>query len=233
MIHRFMCAAKFAFLLSIAWGPVHAGIIVDSTVEATNGWTAAGGFSSSTTAITPGFQEGSTSSRLNSSGSANHVVSHGQFGSLVVEEGTYTAQFAIGNPSDAAFPNNQKLVLGGLNWRNTNLDDATAFSTPLPSSGQWELWSVTFAVSAGAGQLGNPLDVSFIQTVAGPASNIAFDGVGALNASGTGFLIDFTPAAPPASVPEPGSLVLMSLAGLGIADFNRRRRKSNESLCFE
>ena len=175
--------------LALALAPLaQAVVIVDSTVEETNGWTAPWWTDTGWGILSPDVQEGATAATLN----GGDTVSSSVFGSLTLEAGTYTVEFAIGDYSNGPWGGGADVNFAGL-----TLAEASASSIPNPVDATWELCTVEWEVLPGNVNIGNALSFSF-DVVDVTANNLAFDGVGGLSPNGTGFLVDFS--APTASM---------------------------------
>jgi len=133
-------------------------------------------------------------------------------GSETLQQGTYTISFAVGafvqdfNYSDADGNPTVDLIFAGMLGT-----EASSSSTPEPANpGDWQLWSYTWNVSATNPNLTNVLNFSLtgFDGGLGDGVNAGFDGVGALSADGSGFLVDFVP------IPEPSTLALGLVFGL-------------------
>jgi len=148
--------------------------------------------------LMPQSQEGAGHFHVNNT----QFASHGQFGSLTLQQGTYTLQFAMGNYNNSGFPTYD------VDFAGLTLADASSASTPTPAAGDWELWTVTFDVTSGNPNLGNALD--FTISGSGPVVAGAFDG------TGTGFMVYY--------IPEPCTFALSAIGLLGLLGWGRRRK---------
>jgi hypothetical protein len=214
--------AATAAILGIGAGSVNATIIVDSVVESGSDWVAPGGFPNFNV-ISPLNQDGNPPARMRSDIAGQNTVSlpssSAAFSGRALGAGTYTLEFAMGDYSNQAFPAARVVNFGPLQWRWNDLTDASSATTPVPPNGGWELWTITFDVGLGDSRIGQPLDFQFVQTSGGGLTMSVLDGVGNLSPNGTGFLVDF------ASIPEPSTVMLMLLGGLGLVLPRRRRAR--------
>ncbi|MCB1133165.1 MAG: LamG domain-containing protein, partial [Verrucomicrobiae bacterium] len=133
-----------------------------------------------------------------------------QLGSLVVEPGTYTVSFYVGdNDPDVAFYSTEKNPIGGNNVGLTaapdilpaldntpdvllqTLDPSISLSasvSAVPGTGEWVQWTLTYTVPEASPLIGRPLGFVFRKpNTTSPETNGCFDGP---------FVLDFTPAHP-------------------------------------
>lgn len=204
-------AAVLAFLM-VSIAP--AAVIVDSLVESSNGWTSTDGFANWTGYITPTRQEGTHAAFFTSPAPTVKTVSSPALGG-VLEWGTYTISFAMGNLNNAGFPS------VNVNFAGLTLADASSATVPVPPLGGWSLYSITWDVQPGNVNTGNPLAFTMIASTPPSSWNGVLDGVGDLSDKGNGFLVDFTP------IPEPSIVaMLLGLGGIGLLRCAWRRCRS-------
>jgi len=206
----------FGYLaLAVLFGCVslaQAAVIIDADVENDGDWTIKNLFKTPFNStgfgfLTPGFQEGTKAAVFQNDDSISQT-----FTGQTLQVGTYTVEFALGNYSNAPFPNVT------VDFTGLNLSSSIFSNIPTPGSGSWELWNISWDVTATTPGLGN--DLSFELATPGPlSSNLAFDGVGSLSSNGSGFLVSFTP------IPEPSTLVLFGIGVLGMLGIGWRRRR--------
>jgi len=194
----------------------NAVVIHDISVEQGFGWTGTGGYwqSNALGFLTPDVNEGVEHIAVDTYLGNSASISLGG----VLEQGTYTVEFALGDFSNFAFPTIS------IDFAGLTLGDASFASTPTPVPGFWELWSITWIVDGSDPNLGNALDFTLVPGGGPDERNVAFDGVGSLSASGSGFVVDY--AAP---IPEPSTASLFGL-GLGALAWRNRAAQGQSTL---
>jgi len=213
-VRRTSLSVVALIVLSSLGGQVRGAIIIDADVENDGDWSTfsqlswftSGGF------LTPEAQEGLVRADMNNSPFPGDSITR-TFTGIPLQAGTYAVEFAIGNQSNAPFPSTINIDFTGL-----GLGDASLATTPTPASGNWELWTIAWDVTASNPNLGNDLswELSLGST---PTSNLGFDGVGSLSPNGNGFLVSYT------AIPEPTSVTVLSLIGCVAMSVRRQRRK--------
>ena len=193
--------------IALSAATTDASIIIDSAIESANGWTTSSQWSPGLTLLSPN----ESTEIITLPDSVSTTITSPLFAATIAA-GTYTAQFAVGNDG-AGLP-----LLFGFGWTGPA---ATNTITPVPTAGTWAFWTATYVVPQGDPRIGN--QIQFSGDIISFGGDGAFDGVGGLSGSGSGFVVDFV-----AAVPEPSeaAILMFGLTGFVFGSRRRRRRRS-------
>lgn len=187
---RFLVVCLALLVLGLS-SPAAASLVVNTDVENDADWSGNGlVFTANPNFfLLPPMLEGLVAADMNESNptpTADQIMQ--TFAGTSLQDGLYTACFGIGNQTNAGFPQ-------ALTIRFTDIPESQAIAadTPVPASGTWELWAITW--NGLDGTQGSPLKF-FLEgdPPAFPDTNLRFDGVGPFSAQGNGFLVSFFPA---------------------------------------
>ncbi len=217
-------AVVFSGLVLAATGvamPASSAIIITDAVENNDGWSFAGNTANAAFvgAATSGLSPtaGVAYAKNNSSTNFNNYAFIKDF-ETVIQEGTYTFKFDVGDMNFSVFPGNiaDRAAVGffdpatldgsGAQYRNAVnaiFNDSTTTYTVVANtnpSGGWQTWEYTLVVASGSPLIGKEVQfaAAFNSGDGGGARGVAFDNLSV------------------SYVPEPGSLGLAGLGGLAL-----------------
>ncbi len=135
--------------------------------------------------------------------------------------------YGVSNSGTAAqwTTNSQSLTVGNAGTGSLDVQDAGKVSDSIAYLG-YDSGSTGMATVTGAGSTWTNTSALEVGVYGAGTLSVQGGGTFSVSRSGNALFLDFAPGGPtPSATPEPGSLSLIALGGLGLVGYARRRRK--------